>query len=379
MKLKFLLNTIILLIVQSNKAQPNLKVDSQPQCYSWAIVGAGLAGITALAVLIDNGVDPSTVAWIDPEFNVGRVGKYYRNVPGNVQASRLILYVNTCPFFKQINPSAFDKLYSCDPNEFQPLHVIVDPLVDFTDYLASMVTPIKDSINSLDYDNNHWVLNGTDYTINAQKVILAIGAHPRRLNYDITEIPLDDALDQDKLATLVSPNDRVAVFGGMHSAILMLKYLSECSVKQIINFYVEPYFYDAPGLEGITAAYAKNVLEQDPPGNLIRLLNIAENRNTILPLCTKVIYAIGYEPNPILVNGSTRLAFNEDTGMITQDLYGIGIAFPPTGIINGHKIAKNGLHTYLNYAKKLIPQWITNERFKEPVPSFEIIDKHPDL
>ncbi len=362
MKLKFLLNILIFLVVQTSTMQSTLTMENQSQCYQWAIVGAGLAGITALAVLIDSGVDPATIAWIDPEFNVGRVGKYYRNVPGNIATSRMILYVNNCPYFKEIASASIDALYAYNPEEYPPLYIIADPLKDLTTYLAKKVTPITDSITSLNYDNNHWVLQGTDYTINAQKVILATGAHPRQLNYDISEIPLDDAIDQNKLATYVSSRDRVAVFGGMHSAILILKYLSESSVKQIINFYIDPYFYDAPGLEGTTALWAKNVLEQDPPGNLIRILNTPENRKTLLPLCTKAIYAIGYEPNPILVNGSLDLSFDENSGVIAQDLYGIGIAFPPTGIINGHKIAKNGLHAYLGYAKRVIPQWIANER-----------------
>jgi hypothetical protein len=371
MKSKFLLNIIVLLAIQTSTIQSTLEVEDQPQCYSWAIVGAGLAGITALAVLIDCGVEPATIAWIDPEFNVGRVGKYYRNVPGNVQASRLLLYVNNCPYFKDINPSSFAKLCACNLDEFQPLHVIADPLIDFTAYLANKVTAIKDSIASLDYSKDHWVLQGTDCTINAQKVILAIGAHPKELNYDIPVIPLDEAIDQDKLPTYVSPDDSIAVFGGMHSAILILKFLSECSVKQIINFYAEPYFYDAPGLEGVTALWAKNVLEQNPPSNLSRVLNSPENMARLLPMCNKVIYAIGYEPNPIIVNGTSHLLFDECSGVIAQDLYGIGIAFPPTGIVNGQKIAKNGLHAYLGYAKRLIPQWINNERFKEPMSCHE--------
>jgi hypothetical protein len=245
---------------------------------------------------------------------------------------------------------------------------------DFTTHLRDQVNPIQDIITSPDYEDDHWILHGDEQTIHAQKVILAIGGHPKSLNYNIPEISLDDALNKDILATLVSPDDCVAVFGGMHSAILILKFLSECSisVKEIINFYIDPYFYDAPGLEGATAAWAKDVLESNCPNNISRVLSTPENKAAILPRCTKAIYAIGFEPNPIIVNGSSELLFDENSGIIAQDLYGIGIAFPPTGIVNGQKIAKNGLMTYLAYAKKLVPQWVSNERFKEPVSSHEI-------
>lgn len=371
MKLKLLLNILVLTIIYPNALHCRLELENQTESYEWAIIGAGLAGITALAVLMDCGVEPSSIMWIDPEFNVGRVGKYYRNVPGNVQTSRLILYVETCPYFKEINSPSLKVLYTYNLDEFQPLHVIADPLLDFTAYLRNKVPSIQSTVTSLDRIGDHWMLVGPDYTINAQKVILAIGAEPKELGYNIPTIPLDDAIDQQKIATYVSPDDHVAVFGGMHSAILILKYLSELPVKQITNFYMDPYFYDAPGLEGITALWAKTVLEQNPPSNLSRVLNTPANRDSILPTCTKVVYAIGYTPSHIIVNGTSTITFDEYTGMIAKNLYGIGIAFPPTGIINGHKVAKNGLHTYLNYAKKLIPQWIANERFKESISSQE--------
>lgn len=333
------------------------------ECHEWAIIGAGFAGITALAVLIESGVDPSTIAWIDPEFNVGRVGKYYRDVPGNITTNHLKYYVNNCPYFKEINSPFLCSLYTYAANEFQPLHVIVDPLTDFTTCLQNKVIPIQKTIDSLTRINNYWAMKSSDDTIvNAKKVILAIGAHPKKLNYDIAEIPLDDAFDKNKLAHAVTPNDSIAVFGGMHSAILILKFLSECSVKQIVNFYSEKHFYGSPGLEGATAIWAKNVLDNNPPANLIRVVNTQENRDHLLSTCTKAIYAIGYESNSIIVNGTSDVTFDEHTGIIDQDLYGIGIAFPPTGIFNGKKISKNGLYAYLVYAKKLIPHWINNDK-----------------
>lgn len=380
MKLKYVIYLITFLLVPQSVSHAQIKVKNQSNCYSWAIIGAGVGGITALAVLLECGIEPSTIAWIDPEFNIGRIGKYYRNIPGNVQTSRLLLYVEGCPYFKNIISPSLDALYTYDLDEYQPLYVIADPLVDFTAYLQNKVIPLQDTISALDYNDDHWVLHGTSGDINAENVILATGSHPKSLNYNIPEISLDDALDKDKLATLISPEDSIAVFGGMHSALLILKFLSECpvQVKEIINFYIDPYFYGAPGLEGATAAWAKNILEQNPPHNLKRVLSTQENRANLLPQCTKAIYAIGYEPNPIMVNGTTKLLFDENTGIIAQNLYGIGIAFAPTGIINGQKIAKNGLMTYLTYAKKLVPQWVHNERFKEPISSHGK-DKDPEL
>src|SRR5579872_5683758 len=100
MKSKYILYIITLLLILQSTLPSQSTLKNQSDVYSWAVIGAGVAGITALAMLIESGIDPATIAWIDPEFAVGRIGKYYRDVPGNVQTSRLILYVQGCPYFK---------------------------------------------------------------------------------------------------------------------------------------------------------------------------------------------------------------------------------------------------------------------------------------
>jgi hypothetical protein len=362
MKKIFLLQMIIWLLVPVQDMQSCSLYSDQSHCYDWAIVGAGFAGITALAVLIDSGVDPSTVAWLDPEFNVGRVGKYYREVPGNVQTQHLTEFVENCPLFKTITSDALNKLYTYPVEQFQPLKVIVDPLLDFTAYLQSMVTPIQNCATSLLRTDYGWRVQHSGGIINAKKVILAIGAEPKILNYNIPIIPLDDALNKNSLAQHVSCDDTVAVFGAMHSAMLVLKYLTKCCVKKMVNFYLEDYFIGSPGLEGATAEWVQEVLEKNPPANLIRVLSTAENRATFLPECTKAVYAIGYETRKLLINDSYDIMFDEYTGIIDENLYGIGIAFPPTALFNGMRIAKNGLYAYLVYAKKLVPRWISNDK-----------------
>src|SRR5947207_10028713 len=112
MRRMFFIIVLALLIVPLNTVHAQAATKNQPQCYEWAIVGAGFAGITALAVLLDAGIDPSTVVWIDPEFNVGRVGKYYREVPGNIQTQHLIEYVEECPGFQDIDSPSLQKLYT---------------------------------------------------------------------------------------------------------------------------------------------------------------------------------------------------------------------------------------------------------------------------
>ena len=132
-------------------------------------------------------------------------------------------------------------------------------------------------------------------------------------------------------------------------------------LKQIINFYTTPYFRRIPGaesLEGITEFWVKNILEKNPPKNLLRLENTQENLDQFLPLCNKVIYAIGYEKNPIRINGSYDWHFNEKTRTIAPNLYGIGIAFARTITLLGNKkVAINGFSIFLSNAQTFIPRW----------------------
>src|SRR5690242_4962189 len=183
----FLIIALLLSTVRLSILSANTEIKNQISQYDWAIIGAGFAGITALAVLLDAGVKPYSVAWIDPEFNVGRVGKYYREVPGNIQTKHLIEYVEDCPGFQDIDSSSLQTLYTFPAEQFQKLEVIVDPLLDFTAHLQKMVVPIQDSITLLTRVDNHWVLESSNRMLYAKKVILAIGAHPKRLNYDIPD------------------------------------------------------------------------------------------------------------------------------------------------------------------------------------------------
>lgn len=238
----------------------------------WVVVGAGPAGISAVGLLLDAGVDPTNIAWIDPEFNVGRLGKYYTNVPSNTKTKLFIEFLQACKSFNQCKHDAIERLYKADPEQEYALALIVDALAAITSYLRTLVHPIKNKLTALDFSNDNWHVSTQNCIIQTKHVILATGAEPRRLDYPCPhEIPLDEALDKNRLKTFIDTNDTIAVVGSAHSAILLLKYLTELPVARIINFYKHPLKYPTPlegwilyegsGLKGETAYWAKTVLE----------------------------------------------------------------------------------------------------------------------
>lgn len=369
------LNRIVLLIIASSFP---ILADSRPQA-DWLIIGAGPAGIATIGVLLDIGVDPQSITWLDPEFNVGRLGSFYNNVPANSKAKEFIYFVNACKVFQECVQPAVEAMHHLDPEQRYTLGAIVEPLKSITDYLRTKIVSVQESLVALYYDDNAWRIT-TDHDTNlvARHVVLATGAHPRTLDYETHKIvPLDIALDKETLHKIVQPEDVVGVVGGAHSAILLLKFLSEMPVKFIYNLYRSPIVY-APtkgisteeescgkginvGIKGEAAEWAKNVLEKNPPANLTRLLSTPENLKSTLALCSKVIYALGYERNPLpLINGTTPITqYNEKTGYIAPGLFGIGVAFPDyRPDTQGIDKVCIGLDCFMEYAHSAIPLWV---------------------
>jgi len=211
--------------------------DIQP--YQWAVIGAGPAGIIAVAQLIDLGIPATKIVWFDPKFKVGRIGTCYRNVPANSRANELSMLLRSCHIFSQCSSESITALHNYPPYAEFYLRSIADPLLDITHNLCTRgITKIHATVNSLVYEESFWHITAEQQHIQTHNAILATGAEPLSLSYQgPTEIQLDSALDQSLLATMVGPEDTVAVFGSGASAILLLKYLSEITVKQVINFY----------------------------------------------------------------------------------------------------------------------------------------------
>lgn len=345
----------------------------------WVIVGAGPAGIIIIALLLELGTDPKSIIWLDPEFNVGRLGKYYTNVPGNAKTKIYIEFLQSCQIFQEANSPAFEKLYNLDQEAEYPLQVIIEPLADISKYLCTKVRCKKNSLCTLNFADDVWHIGTSQECFTSSHVVLAIGSHPKKLDYDCkNEIPLDLALDKETLREYVCLNDTVAVVGSAQSAILLLKYLSELPVGRILNFYRNEIEFDGEsGLKAATARWARDVLLKTPPANLLRLYNSCDALKAWLPICTKIIYAVGYERNdlPTIAN-APYLNFNDPNGVLGPRLFGIGIAFPEKyEDENGKIISRIGLLSFMEYAQEILPTWLASKKSLTDFARFEELFK----
>src|SRR5579872_5176753 len=93
----------------------------------WAIIGAGPAGIATIGQLLDAGVAPEEIIWIDPHFAVGDFGLLWRNVPSNTKVSLFIKFLQACQSFEyQKGPEDF-ALHKTDLHKTCQLGLMADP------------------------------------------------------------------------------------------------------------------------------------------------------------------------------------------------------------------------------------------------------------
>lgn len=335
--------------------------------YQWAVIGAGPAGVIAIGILLEQKIPAHQIIWFDPEFNVGRVGKYYQQVPANSRAQEIVALIKNSPIFAPCQKASIAELNAYPPYAEFYLGMIARPFYDLTRYVWEQgVHHLQETVTDITLQTDIWSLTTDCGTYTAEKVILAIGAEPRSLNLPgISLIPLDEALDKERLATYVTDQDTVAVFGSGASAMLLLKYLTELPVKNIINFYKHHHTQARKRslIRGATAHWIKEVLEKSPPSHLTRVLNTPENREQYLPQCTKAIYAIGYRrPSLPAIHGPFELECPNKTGILGYHLYGFGFAFPEELQYQSHQgpvtVPLVGLTSFTKFGKRVVPQWI---------------------
>lgn len=65
----------------------------------WTIIGAGPAGIAFVGKLLDAGIQPSQITWIDPAFKVGDFGTLWRPVSSNTTVRLFLAFLNAAESF----------------------------------------------------------------------------------------------------------------------------------------------------------------------------------------------------------------------------------------------------------------------------------------
>ncbi|OBK86960.1 FAD/NAD(P)-binding protein [Mycolicibacter sinensis] len=338
--------------------------------YSWAVVGAGPAGIAAVGRLLDHGIAGNEIAWIDPDFEAGDVGGKWRAVSSNTKVGLFLDYLNASPSFRFDEAPAFE-LTTLDPEQTCALGMVADPLVWVTQRLCERVVPLRTVATELTLQDRRWTVHTEGGKLSSTNVILAIGSVPKRLSYPgLEEIPLEVALDPGKLSQLALDGATVAVFGSSHSSMIALPNLLQTPVRKVNNFYRNPLKYavylkdwilfDDTGLKGEAARWARENIDGTHPPRLHRCWVDGPEFSERLQECSHVVYTVGFERRQLpLTPQWGPLTYDDSNGILAPGLFGIGIAFPEYRINPlGSGEYRVGLYKFMQLLDDALPLWL---------------------
>ncbi|MBM3886890.1 hypothetical protein FJ364_03070 [Candidatus Dependentiae bacterium] len=342
---------------------------------SWMVIGAGPAGISAVAALRDANVKPENIIWIDETFNVGALGQYYYNVTANSSRATFLHLFNLSPHFKRYIRYARDlqthQYVDCTIQD------VVAPLAQISNHFRRDVANIQGYVEKLAYNNQTkvWVTELPAIRIEARNVILATGSHPKKLVHDAPtakQISLEVALDIKKLQRILpldSKGKNIVVFGSSHSAAHVLKNLIDLDQKNIIHVYKQPFRFKHKtrqgarfpfsGLKGPIAAWTKEHLVENEHPAVTQISLDSTLLTRALQNSWAIIDAVGFEANKIPVEAKDLYPMPKNTHELGPHLYGIGIAFPrETQDASGHKELAIGVLDFMKTIKEHLPHWL---------------------
>lgn len=365
--------------------------------YDAIIIGGGPGGLTCASNLLDQGL--ANICMIDEKFTAGRINDKYREVPSNTKAVMFEKWATGTKAFQDVikkapDGNAYKKLQSFNQDKGCKLGEAIDVAQLLSDGLRQdkRVHSIATHVKRVRKDGPLWSLPELD--IQADRVVLAVGSHPREHNLaekypNITRLNLDIALKPSALREILPAGSRVGVVGSSHSAILAVKNLYELGDVDVINFYRSALLYaiykegwilyDNTGLKGMAADWARDVLAGKSLDSRLHRVNVKDEARSAqeiyddeLPKCTHLVSAIGYDMNPlpeILVDGKdARPEFDPLTGRfwktrgskeVLPGLFGAGIAYPervtdPAGNVE----SAVGWFKFMKFVKRVSPEWV---------------------
>jgi cation diffusion facilitator CzcD-associated flavoprotein CzcO len=338
--------------------------------YAWTVIGAGPAGIAAVGRLIDHGIAPERIAWIDPEFAAGDIGRKWRSVSSNTHLALFLDYFNGSAAFRFSEAPPLP-LLEIGSQETCALALVAEPLEWITGHLSERVNVYQTMATALSLTERRWLIETSQQELASENVILAVGAVPKKLDYpDLDEIPVEVALDPEKLAEQPLEGATVAVFGSSHSTMIALPHLLRHPIEKVINFYRSPlryalYFddwilFDDVGLKGKAAEWARQNIDGYLPDRLERCWVSSPEFDEKLAQCDRAIYTVGFERRKL---PETRqwgeLDYNPNNGIIAPGLFGLGIAFPEYAPDRyGYGQYRVGLKKFMDYLHSVLPLWL---------------------
>lgn len=312
------------------------------------IIGAGITGLSALLLLQESGADMSQVTVIDPYFDGGDLARKWTAVISNTPWSKTIDALNT----------------TCQSLKLEP-HSNTTKLVDIAHLLRKLTSGLKFkrvqgvvSKASYSSETQTWTL---DVGVTAKRLIFAQGSEPKQMDISVPSIPLEIALDSNRIQHFIKPGDKALVFGTMHSGTLVIRNLVSAGA-QVAAYYnsPEPFYWARDGAyDGIkeeAAAIADDIVAGNIPVELVHVKDTSKVIRTSHS-ADWVVYAMGFQPRTIttLVDGVDKscIPYDGKTGRLEiPAAWGFGIAYPNAAPDGNWDVS---VAAFLEHMKQQIP------------------------
>ncbi|KAL4453897.1 hypothetical protein ABPG74_003780 [Tetrahymena malaccensis] len=330
----------------------------QESLYEYCVVGAGPAGICAIAKILERNVNPKKILWIDPQFQVGAFGREWAGVPGNTSVESYIK-VNQ-EIFKILNKLDSQNIPKFDIDAMPlkatcALEVAAEPMQYITERFLKIVCSQRSIVKKISRTNLGWALlleNGDNAFSN--RIILSVGVKsrtvdlPKKESQHIKIVPVEEIVDEQRLKKISKGMKKVAVIGSSHTAALATMHLLQAglTVCQFINApykYAQPItlnnqkstLFDNTGLKGQVAEFTKKLTTDLVQGQYKKTIHFfksdEQNLKKILPKCSHLVFAIGFEPNNTIQIEDyfdQNLTHDPLTSILRDGIFGIGISYP---------------------------------------------------
>lgn len=341
---------------------------SKEDPHEWGVIGGGPAGIAAIGKILDSGVPAHQVIWVDPKFKGGDLGSYWHQVDSNTTVD---LFQKFAEYFQCFETESLRHLpiFQCVPGETCKLEAFTELMLGITEVLTRKVHAVKGIVQSLEDEGPVWAMEfrSGEPTLYTRRLVLATGADPKEVNYpDKPAIPLHVALNPLVLADNLVPGDKVAVIGGSHSAIHVLRNLLAIPNIEVFNFYRSPVklavkdesgqyiLWDNSGLKGITREWA--VQDMHNQDRLTRISVSEPHHAEVLEKCNKIVSAVGFTPRDALLKPGMK--FDPHSGILAPRLFGVGIGFPKEVTDKfGHRELNVGVWKFKKFLDEVFPLW----------------------
>ncbi len=324
------------------------------ETYDICMVGYGIATLSTLLIL-SNQEEQLRIIIFDPYFDGGNLRRRYGNVRSNTAWRQ---------FIDAISP------YCSDENLLQNLRrkFNLDGETCLEDLVNSFLKVCQHKIKNLpilrcdlvktineDSLNGGWIINNS---VASKTVLLNYGAHPKSLNYAKPTLQLDAILNGNQLPC--KRGDKVVIFGTLHSGVLCINRLLHEGINVVaVHKGYSPFIYERDGAyDGLKRGSAQIADYLIYSSVQFISLNDQEAVNRQLETCDWVIYACGFtrsSENITVTDSDNKIIditnYDSETGKIAgkSNLYGFGIAYPNSNIIDGTKYYDVSLPAFIKH------------------------------